>query len=268
MRIAKEKGMNSKNCRLFTAACALVLCALWAKPASAQMSEVKEKPPMYSYVANWAIPRAHWADMDNDYMQDAKILDKAMADGTIVGYGYDVALVHTPDGGTHDDWWSSMSLAGLFNTLNQFYATGTATSPVLMTATKHWDNVLVSRYYNWHSGTVKNGYGVLGIYKLKPHAPSDALDNLSKNLVAPLLEKMLADGTVSEYEIDTEAIDTDAPGTFWIYYLATNADALDKVDTAIRETLKANPMAGPAFGSATESSAHRDGVSRSTATYK
>ena len=260
--------MNGKNCTFFTAACALVLCALWATPASAQVSEVKEKPPMYEYVANWNIPRPHWADMDSEYMQDTKILDKAMADGSIVGYGYDVTLVHTPDGATHDDWWASMSLAGLFNTLSQFYANGSVSSPALNSATKHWDNVLVSRYYNWHSGNVKNGYGVLGIYKLKPHAASGALDNLSKNLVAPLLEKMLADGTISEYEIDTEAISTDAPGTFWIYYLASSPDAMDKVDAAVRETLKANPLAGPAFGSATETSAHRGEVARSTATYK
>jgi hypothetical protein len=28
-----------------------------------------------------------------------------------------------------------------------------ATSPVEVAATKHWDSVFVSRYYNWHSGS-------------------------------------------------------------------------------------------------------------------
>jgi hypothetical protein len=27
------------------------------------MSEVKEKPQMYTYVADWSIPRAQWGDM-------------------------------------------------------------------------------------------------------------------------------------------------------------------------------------------------------------
>jgi hypothetical protein len=261
--------MNGRMCRLFAGLCLLALAAIWAAPAGAQMmSEVKEKPPMYSYVANWIIPRAHWADMDKSYMDDTKVLDKAMTDGTIVAYGYDVTLVHTPDGSTHDDWWSSMSLAGLFNTLDQFYTNGTAVSPVLESATKHWDNIFVARYYNWHSGPVKNGYGVASFFKLKEHAPEDALDNLSKSLVGPLLEKMLADGTISEWEIDTQAFNTEAPGTFIIYYVASSADAMDKVNAAIQEDLKSNLLAGPAFGSAVNMSSSRDEVTRSTAIYK
>ena len=31
-----------------------------------------------------------------------------------------------------------------------------------------------------------------------------------------MLEKLLADGSIVEYEIDTEAIHTEALGTFWI----------------------------------------------------
>ena len=115
------------------------------------MPEVKEKPPMYSYVANWQIPRAHWADMAKGNSANKAILDKALADGTIVGYGNDENLVHQPDGETHDSWWSAMSMAGLVKVLDQFYASPGDASPALESATKHWDSVLVSRYYNWHS---------------------------------------------------------------------------------------------------------------------
>jgi hypothetical protein len=103
---------------------------------------------------------------------------------------------------------------------------------------------------------------------LKADAPDNAVEMLSKNLIAPLLEKELAAGTIYEYEIDTEAIHTEAPGTFWIFYLAANAEGLDKVNAAIRDTLKANPLAGPAFGSMTDFSAHRDYLARTNATYK
>jgi hypothetical protein len=135
-------------------------------------------------------------------------------------------------------------------------------------ATKHWDELFVSRYYNWKSGTVKNGYSHVGFYKLKPDAPDDAVEMLSKNLVVPVLEKQLAAGVIAEYEIDTEAIHTDAPGGFLIVYLATNAEGLDKVQAAVEEALKANPMGGPAFGSMTAMPAHRDELVRTTATYK
>jgi hypothetical protein len=252
----------------FAGLCMLAMAALWAVPAVAQMAEVKEKPPMYSYVGFWNVPRAQWAEMVKADEADAPTLDKAMAGGTIVAYGNDVNLVHQPDGPTHDDWWSSMSMAGLLNVLNQFYSNGSSTSPVLESATKHWDSIYVSRYYNWHSGSWKGVYTHGASYKLKPDADDDAVEMLSKNLLVPLLEKQLANGNIHEYEIDTEAIHTEAPGTFWIFYIAANAEALDKVSAAVRDSLKANPLGGSAFNSVIDFTAHRDYLARTNATYK
>ena len=260
--------MNKRLWGVVAGLCTLAMGALLAAPARAQMTEVKEKPPMYSYVGFWNIPRAHWADMEKAAAADQKILDKAIADGTIVAYGSDVNLVHQPDGETHDDWWSAMSMAGLLNLLDQFYKSGSSTTPVLATATKHWDSIFVSRYYNWHSGSWKGLYTHGSYYKLKPDAPNDAVDTLSKNLIVPLLEKVLADGTIHEYEIDTEAVHTEAPGAFWVFYLAANAEGLDKVNAALRERMKANPLGGPAFGSMVDLTPHRDFLARTNATYK
>ncbi len=254
--------------RVLAGLCALVMAAVWAGPARAQTSEVKEKPPMYSYVGLWNIPRAQWAEMAKASAADQKILDQAIANGTIVGYGSDVNLVHQPDAPTHDDWWSAMSMAGVLNVLDQFYKSGGTTSPVLASATKHWDNIFVSRYYNWHAGSWKDAYTHGSSYKLKPGAPDDAVATLSKNMIGPMMEKMLADGTIHEYEIDTEAIHTEAPGTFWIFYLAANAEGLDKVNAAIREALKSHPLNGPAFESMVDFSEHRDYLDRTSATYK
>lgn len=237
-------------------------------PAIAQMSEVKEKPPMYTYVANWQIPRAQWGEMDKSYASDEKILQQALADGTLVGYGNDETLVHQTDGATHDDWWSAMSMAGLMKVLNQFYTSGTATAPVLASATKHWDGIYVSRYYNWKPGSWKGGYTYVALYKFKPNAPDDALDTLCKNLIAPLLEKLVADGTLREYEVDTEAVHTDDPDYFAIVYVATSPDGLDKVPAAIRATLKTQPLSGPAFDSMVDYHPHRDYLSMGSGVYK
>ena len=246
--------------------CAFMITPFLATVAHAQ--EVKEKPRMYTYVADWVIPRAQWGDMEKSYAASQKILDKAMASGTIVGYGNDENLVHQPDAETHDNWWSAMSLAGLVNVLEQFYQSGNASTPAQISATKHWDNIFVSKYYNWHSGSFKNGYTHLSVYTLAKDAPNDAVDVLSQNFVVPLLEKMLADGAIHEYEIDTEAIHTDAPGTFVIVYIASSPEGLDKADAAVRDALKASPLSSPAFGSMTESAGHRDQLARTSATYK
>lgn len=252
----------------FAGLCTLALVAIWAMPARAQMSEVKDKPPMYSYVGFWNIPRAQWADMQKSEEADQKVLSQALANGTIIGYGNDTNLVHHADGATHDDWWSSMSMAGLMNVLNQFYSNGSAAQPVLQSATKHWDGIYVSHFYNWKSGSWKGLYTHGSSYKLKADAPDDAVAMLAKNFIVPVLEKQLADGTINEYEIDTEAIHTDAPGTFWIFYIAANADGLDKVSAAVHAAVKANPLALAAFDSVTDSSGHRDDLAMTTATYK
>jgi hypothetical protein len=245
-----------------------LMAAISAIAVYGQTAEVKEKPRMYTYVADWVIPRSQWADMDKVIASTQTDFEKAFADGTLVGYGDDTTLVHHEEGNTNDTFWSSMSLGGLIKVLEQVRKSANPTAPPLSSATKHWDNIYVSRYYNWKKGSWKGLYTYESAYKLKADAPDDAVDQLSKNLVVPLLEKMLADGTIVEYEIDTQAVHTEAPGLLYIVYIGATADALDKVNAAIRESFKANPLGGPAFASMVESSQHRDEVARTNATYK
>lgn len=260
--------LNRNIARVGAELCAFVLTALWVVSAPAQVGEFKEKPPMYSYVAFWSLPRAQWAEYEKANAADRSILDKALASGTLVGFGNDRSLVHQPDGETHDDWWSSSSMAGLMNILDQFEKSGNSASPVLSSATRHWDDIFVSRFYNWHSGSWKDVYTHGSSYKLKPDAPDDSVEKLSRHMLVPLLEKLLADGTILEYEIDTEAVHTQAPGTFYIFYITPKAEGLDKANAAILESMKANPLNGPAFGSVVDYPEHRDFLARTNATYK
>jgi hypothetical protein len=231
-------------------------------------SEVKEKPAMYTYASIWTIPRAQWGEMAKSDAADTDTMAKALASGTIVAYGHDTALVHTADGPTHDEFWSSMSMAGLLSLLDQFYKNGSAASPVLSSATKHYDEILVSRYYNWTPGSCKGCYTHGAFYKLKADAPNDGVETLSKNLFVPLFEKLLAAGAIKEYEIDTQAIHTSAPGSFAVFYITPNAEGLDKVDDAITDVVKNNPLISPAVGSILDSTGHRDELTRTDATYK
>jgi len=259
--------MNKAMERVLVVLCALALVTVCAAPAAAQ-SEVKEKPPMYTYVGNWAIPRAQWGEMEKADAADLPIYQKAFSAGTIVGYGNDVTIVHQGDGQTHDEWWSAMSMAGVLNVLDQFYKAGNATTSVLTTATKHWDGIYISRYYNWKPGSWKGMYTHVSSYKLKADAPDNAVDVLSKNLFVPFFEKLMSDGAVYEYEIDTEAIHTEAPGTIGVVYITADAEGLDKVNSALTALMKANPLGGPALGSMIDFSAHRDELARTNATYK
>jgi hypothetical protein len=261
----RERSMKKQS---FAVVCAFAFSVLAVAPAFAQNTEVKEKPPMYSYVGNWAVPRSQWAEMEKNTAADQKVLDKALASGTLIGYGSDVVLVHEVDGATHDDWWSAMSIAGVLNVLEQFYQGGGTTVPVLGAATKHWDNIWVSTYYNWHPGTYKGVYTRVGSYKLKADAAPDAMDTISKNMLVPFFEKMMASGAIHEYEVDTQYVHKANPSMFAMVYIAANAEALDKVDAALRDLLKSNPLIGPSFDSMVDFSAHRDDLARTSATYK
>ena len=87
-------------------------------------------------------------------------------------------------------------------------------------------------------------------------------------MFVPLFEKLLADGSIIEYEIDTEAVHTEAPGAFWLIYISPTAGGLDKATAARLEMQRANPLGGSAFRDMVDFTAHRDFLSRTTATYK
>ena len=244
-----------------------LLVIAMATPLMAQ-NEVKEKSPIYIYVGQWAIPRTQWGAMEKSNADDQGTYQKGLADGTIIAFGNDVNLVHQPDQPTHDEWWVANSMSGVLNLLDMFYKNGSTSSPVLESATKHWDGIDVSRHYNWKPGTYKGAYTHGSTYKLKADAPNDAVEMLAKSFLVPFFERMMAEGAIVEYDIDTEAIHTEAPGTFLLFYTTANAEGLDKVNQGLQQTLKAAPLDSPAFGSMVDFTAHRDYLSRTNATFK
>jgi hypothetical protein len=235
-------------------------------PLYGQSTEVKEKPALYSYVANWQMPRAKWADFEKPNAASDKLLSQALTSGKLVAYGVDKVEVHTAEGPTHDSFWSAMSMAGVLDMLDSL--TKGPPEPLLQSATKHWDGIYVSHFYNWKSGSYTGAYTHTAYYKLKATAPEDAVETVSKNFLVPLMEKLLADGSIIEYEIDEEAVHTESPAGFWVDYITPGSAGLDKVTAALGQAIKSNTFAGPAFSAMVESADHRDYLSRSNVTYK
>jgi len=236
--------------------------------AGTQAADAKEKPRLYTYEAFWSVPRAKWTDWEKDDPASQKVLDRALASGALVGYGADTVILHSEDGTTHDSWWSSLSIAGTLNVLDALEKAGPSTAAPLSVATKHHDSLWVSEHYNWHAGAWKGAYSYASIYTLKADAPDNALDLLADNVLVPLMEKMLADGTIVEYEVDTQSVHSDDPNMFALAYISPTAEGLDKVNAAVRATIKSSPLGGAAFGSFVDWSKHRDYLTRTSATYK
>jgi hypothetical protein len=253
---------------ILTSVCAFALVGLLPATANAQQNmEVKAKAPMYSYIANWEVPRDKFKDMEGQLGANNGLLAKHVAGGSLVGFGNDITLVHKDGESTHDTWWSSMSWGGLMKALEDVKAAGTASAPVFA-ASKHNDRIYAARYYNWRAGSFTNGYTRVASYKLKPGAPDDAVDQVAKSFAVPMFEKLLADGAIYEYEIDQEAVHSGDPATFMIIYVGNGPEGLDKGSAALAEFSKTVPFALSAFGSWVDSAAHRDGLYHTTATYK
>jgi hypothetical protein len=249
----------------------LAVLGMAATLAGAQNVEVKENPPLYRYVSYWTFPRAHWADVDKDNATgNQKILAPALADGTLVGYGDDENQVHWAEGFTHDNWWQAKSIAGLMKVLEAFHKGGGSGSPLLVSSTKHRDQIYISSFYNWKAGSWNGAYGYKGTYKLRPDAPDpdDAIRTLSSFYV-PVFEKMLADGIIVEYEIDREMFHTtDSRAQIVFSFVMPSAEGLEKFRAALGDALDKNSLIGPAFGSMMVNFTPQADFVRVNATYK
>ncbi len=226
-----------------------------------QPIEIKAKPPMYSYISVWNIPENEWEARKDQAEAAKKILDQAIDNNTIFSYGYD----RNP---LHDTFWLAMSRAGLETVRDRFQKIGITRAPARDGIANMPVSILVSRYYNCKTIRCENAYVHVGVYKIRPDAPADAEDQLSKYFFGPVLEKMLIDGAIFEWETDVYDNPKDSQGTFLIAYLSEKSEDLQMVNNAVQERLKRPLPNGPALDSLIDMKAITDVVVRSYAVYK
>ncbi len=243
--------------------CALALLAIGGDRASAQSSGA-EKPVRYTYVSEWTVPRAMWADYLKGDAADIDMMKKSLADGSIVAFGAFVIVNHQEGAPTHGSWFSANSMAGILKVLETVRTAPGATAPALAAA-KHWDYILESRDYNHKSGTFTNGYLRVGTWKTK----GDGERKVLRATMVPLLEKLMADGALQSYQIDTEAVHSSDPGLMYVAIVANGGEGLDKFEAGLDEMEKSNPGGYAGLGSTLDPAGHRDFLARvSTMTEK
>jgi hypothetical protein len=249
--------MQNRLWKFLSVSCALALALLWAIPTWAQSNmEEKEKPAMYTYVAEWNAPRADWPAIDKINASEKDLLTKLVADGTLVGFGWYSTTAHQVEASTQGSWFSAMSMANLMKALDAIKAQPGAQNDVLGRA-KHWDFILQSRHYAYHTGSFENSYLRVASWKVKPRS-GETFENAVNHYIIPLLDKLLADGAIHGYQVDREAIHSQDPGNVFVALVTNGADGLDKFYAGLEAAEKANPLGGPAFGSSVDDSAHRD----------
>ena len=221
-----------------------------------------EKPTVYTYVSEWAVPRAMWADYKKEDEADVAAMKKGVADGTLISFGTFAVLNHQEGEATHGSWFSATSLVNLMKFLEELRNAPDATSPVLA-ASKHWDYILSTTNYNGHPGTFTNGY--LRVARWAPKAGGNDPDGkILKATMVAILEKLLAEGALHSYTIEQEIVHSEDPGTTFVVFVANGAEGLDKFHAAIAEMGKTNPVSLAAYGTLVDAHGHRDTLARVT----
>jgi hypothetical protein len=230
-----------------------------AVPLSAQNTN-QGKPPVYTYVAEWSVPRAQWAEMDKVADQDRPLLDKLVADGTLVGYGAYTNLIHQEGEPTHGTWFAAMSEGNLLKALEAIYKQPALVAAPVQGASKHWDQILVDRIYNSKAGT-SGGYLTWSAWEIK-EGQGPSYEHLVKTMFMPVLDKLLAEGTITSYGFDMEDYHSGPIGTVYEYFTVPDAASLDKANKAFDEAFANNPALGLAYRTLAKRKGHRDYLTR------
>jgi hypothetical protein len=242
--------------------CLLILVVLATGTSMRAQNDDQGKPPTYTYIAEWSVPRAQWTDMVKVDYQERPLMDKLVADGTLLGYGTFANLIHQEGEPTHGSWFTATSEGRLMKALEAVYAQGTTTSPV-QAASKHWDFILVSRAHNGRSGHYEGAYLSGSNWDVKP-GEGRAFRDLMNSRLVPVLEKLLADGALVSYSVDTEDYHTQKPGRVSLVFTTVDTAGLDKVDQTLEAAFDKDNEIGPAIRTMTDSEGHRDFLLRVT----
>lgn len=233
---------------------ALALCV------GAQAQAAKSKPAVYTYVAEWDVPRAQWGDMTKLDEDDRPVLDKLMAEGTIINYGAYTNLIHQEGQPTHGSWFTATSEGNLLKALEVIYAHPGSVSAPVQGASKHWDQILTGDVYNGKPGN-STGYLTWSRWVVKP-GEMHAFNEVTKTMFVPVLDKLVADGTITSYGMLTEDYHQEKLGTVYQYFTVPDAASLDKVNKAFEDAFGNNPTISDAFRALTERDGHQDFLTR------
>jgi hypothetical protein len=211
----------------------LVVVVLAVVLVPAAVSQMEPTPIVYTFVSQFQVPRANWAQYAEDTEKTfVPVAEKMMADGSIVSWATFEQVVHTQDGFTHGAAWSSSSIAGLMKVLDEVRKNGPR--PGQIAATKHEDYLMQTSMYRAGSGTP--AYLRVVCTNAKADKPGEYAAALKKYLV-PTFDEQVKKGAATYYSLDEQYVNNTAPSARCLVIDYPNADGMDRWATAINATL-------------------------------
>ena len=237
----------------------VVVFAVVMVPAA--ISQMESAPVVYTYVSQFAVPRADWAAYaESTEKSFVPMAEKLTASGAIDNWTTFEMVVHTPDGYTHGAAWSSSTISGLMKALDELRKGGPQAAQIA--STKHEDLLMQSRTYQVGSGTP--AYFRVICSAAKPDKP-EAYSAMMKKLLIPTFDDQLKKGVATYWGIDEQYVNTGAPSTRCVVIDYPNAEAMDKWAAAINATMAKWSAADRAeYANATVPDSRRDIMGRVT----
>ena len=236
----------------------IVLAVILVPTALPQMEAT---PTVYTFVSQFNVPRANWAAYSEDTEKTfVPVVEKMLANGTIIGWSTFEQVVHTPEGYTNGAAWSSSSLAGLMKVLDEIRKAGPR--PGQIAATKHEDYLMQTSTY--HAGSGTPAYLRVICSNAKADKPAE-FTTMLKKLLVPTFEEQLKKGVATYYGVDEQYVNSSAPSTRCVVITYPNAESMDKWAVAINTTMSKWTAAERAeYLGATVADSRRDIMARIT----
>lgn len=208
----------------------LVAVVLLVFSAPAALPQQEQQQSVYTFVSMFQVPRADWPKFaEGEEKNINPILERLVADGTIVGWSNFETIVHSSDGMTHGIAWSSPSLAGIMHVLDEIRKAGTGPATG---ATKHEDLLMRSIYY--HMGNESKGVAYLRVNctLTQPGKAEDFVGTIKKYL-GPTFDDQLKKGNLSFYGMDQQFVWIQPGSMRCSVFDFPSAEALNGFSTAV-----------------------------------
>jgi hypothetical protein len=240
-----------------------LIVALAMAIAPAARAQTPAEPQTYTFVIERTIPRAMWGDWDAFAEQKYRpVLEKLMAEGTIVSWGLYTTIVHAPGYPTHGSWFETANIANIHKAIAEL---GKIPNPIMASPNvTHRDFLLHSRLRHSRTASGTNGYLWVNNTHLQPGKGDEYLA-LYKKFIEPLLVDLISDRTMISVAVDGETIHTADPSQIFDVYFFTGPEGQDKLYASIGEMESKNTAFAGALNATEVEPPHHDYLARVTA---
>lgn len=213
----------------------LVAALLTVGVASAQA------PKSLTSVAMWKVSPDKMEAFVSKTKAITPTLDKLMAAGVVNAYGIDVDILHVPNLNNVALWINVAdftAMSKLNKAIEDFGRTNASTMADLRSLTdaaSHHD--IVVRQIEGKSRPVPAGTTPISDFdqvQVKPGRVAEFVA-LFRKFDMPVLDKLLNDGVILGYSLETEAVHTMKPGALWTIVTMADLGAKDKVRAAYNQ---------------------------------